>query len=85
MLTFSPHLNITLSMKTSSSHYSLPTILMQPALPTIITPTSGPSDKLAQITSTLFLNTTEVATIKADPLVILTINEDIKEYHWELK
>jgi hypothetical protein len=48
-------------------------------------PTSGPSDKLAQITSTLFLNTTQVVTMKADPLVIVTIYEDIEEYCQELK
>jgi hypothetical protein len=51
----------------------------------MMTPTSGPSNKLAQITSALFLNATQVATITADPSVILTIDEDIKEYHRELK
>jgi hypothetical protein len=51
----------------------------------MITPTSGLSDKLALITSTIFLNTTKVATMKVDPLGILIIHEDIEEYYWELK
>jgi hypothetical protein len=51
----------------------------------MITPASGPSNKLTQITSTLFLNTTKAATVKVDPLAILTIDKDITEYHWELK
>jgi hypothetical protein len=46
-----------------------------------MTPASGSSDKLAQITSTLFLNATQVAAMKVDPLAILTIDEDIAEYH----
>jgi hypothetical protein len=51
----------------------------------MMTPASGLCDTLAQITSTLFLNATQVATIKADLLVILTIDEDIEEYYWKLK
>jgi hypothetical protein len=51
----------------------------------MITPASGPSDKLARITSALFLNTTQVANMKAEPSVILTIDDDIEEYHQELK
>jgi hypothetical protein len=50
-----------------------------------MTPPSGPSDKLARITSALFLNATQAATVKVDPLVILTIDEDIEEYRRELK
>jgi hypothetical protein len=49
------------------------------------TPTSGPSDKLTQITSAIFLDATQVAAVNADPLAILTIDEDIAEYHRELK
>jgi hypothetical protein len=49
------------------------------------TPASDPSDKLAQITSALFLNATQVAAMKVDPLAILTIDQDIEEYRWELK
>jgi hypothetical protein len=51
----------------------------------MMTSASGLSDKLAQITSTLFLDATQVAAIKADPSVILTIDEDIAEHHRELK
>jgi hypothetical protein len=58
---------------------------MQPALPTMMTPTSGPSDKLVQITSTLFLNAAQAATVKADILAILNIDDNIKEYHREPK
>jgi hypothetical protein len=58
---------------------------MQPALPTMMTPDSGPADKLAQITSTCFLDATQAATVKADPSAILTIDEDIEEYCRELK
>jgi hypothetical protein len=60
-------------------------IPMQPTSPTMMTPASGLSDKSAQITSTLFLDTAQVATMKADPLAILTIDEDIVEYCPELK
>jgi hypothetical protein len=49
------------------------------------TPTSGPSDKLAPITSTLFLDAAQVAAMKADPSAILTIDKDIAEYCRELK
>jgi hypothetical protein len=62
-----------------------PMIPMQPASTMMTTPTSGPSDKLARITSTLFLDTAYMATMKADPSVILTIDEDITEYYRELK
>jgi hypothetical protein len=51
----------------------------------MMTPASGPSDKLARITSTRFLNTAQVAAVKVDPLAILTIDEDIEEYCQELK
>jgi hypothetical protein len=47
----------------------------------MMTPASGLCDKLAQITSALFLDTAQAATMKADPSVILTIDEDITEYH----
>jgi hypothetical protein len=47
----------------------------------IMTPTSGSSDKLAQITSALFLDTAQAATVKADPSAIQTIDKDIVEYH----
>jgi hypothetical protein len=57
----------------------------QPASTIMMTPSSGLSDKLARITSTLFLNTTQAATMKVDPSVILTIDKDITEYHQELK
>jgi hypothetical protein len=49
------------------------------------TPASSPSDKLARITSALFLNAAQAAAVKADPSAILTIDEDIAEYHRELK
>jgi hypothetical protein len=58
---------------------------MQAASPTMMTPASGPSDTLPQITCALFLNAAQAAAIKADPLVTLTIDEDIEEYHRELK
>jgi hypothetical protein len=58
---------------------------MQPASPTMTTPASGPCDKLARITSALFLNAAQAATMKADPSAILTIDEDIAEYRRELK
>jgi hypothetical protein len=51
----------------------------------MMTPASGPSDTLARITSALFLNTAQAAAVKADPSVILTIDEDIEEYYRELK
>jgi hypothetical protein len=51
----------------------------------MMTPASGLSDTFAQITSALFLNTTQVAAMKVDPSSILTIDEDIAEYHRELK
>jgi hypothetical protein len=51
----------------------------------MMTPASGLSDKLARITAALFLNTSQAATMKADLSMILTIDEDIAEYHWELK
>jgi hypothetical protein len=56
-------------------------IPIQPASPTMMTPASGPSDKLARITSALFLNTAQAATVIVDPSAILTIDEDIEEYH----
>jgi hypothetical protein len=49
------------------------------------TPASGLSDKLAWITSALFLDAAQAATVKLDPSAILTIDEDIAEYHQELK
>jgi hypothetical protein len=36
------------------------------------------------ITSALFFNTAQAAGVKADPSAILTIDEDIEEYHREL-
>jgi hypothetical protein len=51
----------------------------------MITPTSGLSNNVAQITSTLFLDATQAAAMKVDPSAILTIDEDIAEYHQELK
>jgi hypothetical protein len=51
----------------------------------MMTPASGLSDKLAQITSALFLDATQVAAIKADPSAILANDEDIVEYRRELK
>jgi hypothetical protein len=58
---------------------------MKPASPTMTTPASSPSNKLARITSALFLNATQVAAMTADPSAILTIDEDIEEYRRELK
>jgi hypothetical protein len=58
---------------------------MQPASTAMTTPASGPSNKLAQITSALFLKAAKAAAVKADPSAILTIDEDIAEYHQELK
>jgi hypothetical protein len=49
------------------------------------TPASGPSDKLARITSALFLDAAQASAVKADPSAILTIDEDIVEYRRELK
>jgi phage major head subunit gpT-like protein len=43
------------------------------------------SDKLVPITSTLFLNAAQVATVKVDISVILIIDDDIEEYCWELQ
>jgi hypothetical protein len=51
----------------------------------MMTPASGPSDKLARITSALFLDAAQAATMKADPSAILPIDEDIAEYRRELK
>jgi hypothetical protein len=51
----------------------------------VMTPASGLPDTLPRITSAPFLNATQAASMKADLLVILTINEDIKEYYQELK
>jgi Asp-tRNA(Asn)/Glu-tRNA(Gln) amidotransferase C subunit len=58
---------------------------MQPASPTMMTPASGLSDTLAQITSALFLDAAQAAAVKVDPSAILTIDEDIAEYRRELK
>jgi hypothetical protein len=58
---------------------------MQPALPMIMTPTSGPSDKLVRITSAVSVNAAEAASVKVDTSAILKIDDDIEEYHWELK
>jgi hypothetical protein len=60
-------------------------IPMQPTSPMMMTPASSPCNKLVCITSTLFLNAAQAATIKADPSAILTIDKDIKEDHQELK
>jgi hypothetical protein len=51
----------------------------------VMTPASGLPDTLPRITSAPFLNATQAASMKADLLVILTINEDTKEYYQELK
>jgi hypothetical protein len=51
----------------------------------MITPASSLCNKLARITSALFLNATQVAAMKADLSAILTIDKDIAEYHQELK
>jgi hypothetical protein len=51
----------------------------------MMTPASGPSDKLVQVTSALFLNATQAATVKADILAILKIDDDIEQYRGELK
>jgi hypothetical protein len=50
-----------------------------------MTPSSGLCYKLGWITSALFLNTAQAATIKADLSVILTIDKDIEEYYCKLK
>jgi hypothetical protein len=49
------------------------------------TPASGLCDKLVPITSALCLNSAEVATVEVDILAILEIDDDIEEYHRELK
>jgi hypothetical protein len=67
----------------SSSPYSSPMIPLQLISPTITTATPTPSDKLAQqaeITSALFLHTTQVAAIKRDLLTVLTIDDGIEDY-----
>jgi Asp-tRNA(Asn)/Glu-tRNA(Gln) amidotransferase C subunit len=51
----------------------------------MMTPASGLSIKLTQITSALFLDTAQAAAIKADPLAILTIHEELAEYCQKLK
>jgi hypothetical protein len=56
----------------------------QPASPTMTNPAVGPSDKLVRITYALFLNATQAATVKADTSAILTIDDNIEEYHREL-
>jgi hypothetical protein len=84
MLTFFPYSIKIPFTKTSALHYSSPTIPTQPASPTMMTPAPGPSDKSVQVTSTLFLNAAQAATVKADMLVILAIGDDLEEYHWEL-
>jgi hypothetical protein len=76
---FSPYSIKTPFMKTSSLHYYLPTILMQPISHMMMTPTSGPSDKLVHVTCALFLNAAEVATVKVDTSMILKIDDDIQE------
>jgi hypothetical protein len=48
-------------------------------------PASGPSNKLVRITSTLLLNVTQAATVKADISAILKVDDDIQEYQWELQ
>jgi hypothetical protein len=58
---------------------------MQPASPTMMTPASGPSDKLAQITYALFLDAAQAAAMNVDPSAFLTIDEDIAEYCRELR
>jgi hypothetical protein len=37
------------------------------------------------MTSTLFLNATQVGTVKVDVSVILIIDDNIEQYHWELQ
>jgi hypothetical protein len=51
----------------------------------MMTPASGPSNELAQITSAVFLDATQAATMKVGLLAILTIDKDIAEYCQELK
>jgi hypothetical protein len=58
---------------------------MQPTSPMMMTPAPGPSDKLVQSTSALFLKTAQVAAVKVDTSVILTIDSDIEEYCLELQ
>jgi hypothetical protein len=71
-------------MKTCSLHYSSPTVPLQPTSPTMIPPVCGPSDKLVRITSTLFLNPAQVATVKVDMVAVMTRDNDIDHYHREL-
>jgi CRISPR/Cas system CMR subunit Cmr4 (Cas7 group RAMP superfamily) len=58
---------------------------MQPTLPMMMTPASSLSEKLVRITCALFLNTAQVDAVKVDTLAILKIDDNIKEYHRELK
>jgi hypothetical protein len=58
---------------------------MQPISTMMTSPASGLSNKLARITYALFLNATQAAAMKADLSAILTIDDDIAEYHRELK
>jgi hypothetical protein len=51
----------------------------------MMTPTSRPSDKLVQITSTLLLNAAQAAAVTADTLVIQNIDDDIEKYRQQLK
>jgi hypothetical protein len=57
----------------------------QPASPMLTTPTPGPSDKLVQITTALFLKPTEVAAGKAGMLSIIIIDDNIEEYIRDLQ
>jgi hypothetical protein len=73
-----------LPTKGSSLPYNLPSISPHPVLAMMTMPTLGISDKLDKSMSTLFLNTPQAATIKADTIAILKIDDDIEEYCREL-
>jgi hypothetical protein len=51
----------------------------------MMTPEPGPSYKLVRITSAFFLNTAQVAAVKADTSEILIIDDEIQEYYQELQ
>jgi hypothetical protein len=59
---------------------------MQPVSPTMMTAAPGLSDKLVQITCTLFINGAQLATVKVDTSVIIAIDNEIEEYpqEWQL-
>jgi hypothetical protein len=62
--------------------------LLYHELPITILPIPGPYIRMSQkaeMTSALFLNTTQAGTVKRDPSMILAISDNINKYHLELQ